>query len=349
MPLVGQGITASVPKHNADARYVTPKDFYVGWAEALRQRHYRPRSNRVAGRTGERRGRDHGKSRHSFGLWPLIDKRVAIIPDARLGSNEASKAIEHLLSVSGEDSLTVDRKYQEHWTGKLTARFLILTNELPRFADAAGALPSRFVVLPLQHSFYGKEELDLKEKLRLELPSILNWALDGLDQLRKRGHFEMPKSAQDAIRQIEDLASPVAAFVREECVVGLNRRIEKAKLYGAWKAYCEEQGEKPGSQRMFGRNLLAAFPRVRAGHSGNTKYYNGISLADDEDGEGANGDEGRPRSASNSRPSSPQRPAESRGVTYYSPGGLEGARYPTIAECSQARERAGNVGVCVVR
>lgn len=234
-----------------------------------------------------------------FGLWPLIDKRVAIIPDARLGSNEANKAIEHLLSVSGEDSLTVDRKYQEHWTGKLTARFLILTNELPRFADAAGALPSRFVVLALQHSFYGKEELDLKEKLRLELPSILNWALDGLDRLRKRGHFEMPKSAQDAIRQMEDLASPVAAFVREECVVGLNRRTEKAKLYGAWKAYCEEQGEKPGSQRIFGRNLLAAFPQVRAGHSGNTKYYTGISLADGEDGEGADGDEGRSRSASN--------------------------------------------------
>jgi hypothetical protein len=31
---------------------------------------------------------------------------------------------------------------------------------------------------------------------------------------------------------------------------------------------------------MFGRNLFAAFPQVRHGHSGSTKYYLGIDLLD---------------------------------------------------------------------
>lgn len=57
----------------------------------------------------------------------------------------------------------------------------------------------------------------------------------------------------------------------------------------------------------------------------------------------------RPSSRSEIKASSPWQPAVPRGAFYYPPGGFEGTRYRTIAECSQARERAGNVGVCVVR
>ena len=36
--------------------------------------------------------------------------------------------IERLLSISGEDDQTVNRKYQSHWTGRLRTRVLVLTN-----------------------------------------------------------------------------------------------------------------------------------------------------------------------------------------------------------------------------
>src|SRR5262249_21727672 len=81
----------------------------------------------------------------NFGLSPLTSKPLAIISDARLSRRaDSSVAVERLLSISGEDTLTVDRKYRDPWTGRLPTRFLILTNELPRFADASGALASRF-------------------------------------------------------------------------------------------------------------------------------------------------------------------------------------------------------------
>ena len=99
-----------------------------------------------------------GLSSH-FGSAPLIDKRAAIISDARLGPRtDAYTVAERLLSISGEDALTIDRKYRDPWTGCLGVRFLILTNELPRIADASGALASRFVVLQQRNSFYGKED-----------------------------------------------------------------------------------------------------------------------------------------------------------------------------------------------
>jgi putative DNA primase/helicase len=73
----------------------------------------------------------------NFGLAPLVGKRVAIISDARLGGRADQHAIaERLLSITGEDTTTVDRKYMSAWTGQLAVRFLVISNELPRLTPA---------------------------------------------------------------------------------------------------------------------------------------------------------------------------------------------------------------------
>ena len=114
----------------------------------------------------------------NFGLWPLLHKRLAIISDARLsGRTDQAVVVERLLSVSGEDSITVDRKHLQPWTGKLPTRFLILTNELPKLTDSSGALAGRFIILSLTKSWYGREDHDLTERLLEELPGILNWSI----------------------------------------------------------------------------------------------------------------------------------------------------------------------------
>jgi len=54
---------------------------------------------------------------------------------------------ERLLSITGEDGITIERKYLPAWMGRLQTRFVLLTNELPPIAGASGALASRFIVL----------------------------------------------------------------------------------------------------------------------------------------------------------------------------------------------------------
>ena len=81
--------------------------------------------------------------------------------------------VERLLSISGEDSLTIDRKYEDYWFGKLDSRFMILSNELPAFGDASGAIATRFVVLALTRSWLGRENHHLTDGLLDELPGIL--------------------------------------------------------------------------------------------------------------------------------------------------------------------------------
>jgi putative DNA primase/helicase len=200
-----------------------------------------------------------------FGLAVLLHKSAAIIADARIsGRSDMAIIAERLLSISGEDTLSVPRKFKDDWTGKLPTRFMLMTNELPKIEDSSGALASRFLVLVLRESFYGREDHDLFEKFVPELPAILNWALDGWDRLRARGRFLQPTSAADLIQQFEDLGSPVNAFITEQCTLHAGFTITQKALFAAWQTWCKETGrEHAGTIQTFGKQLSAAVPWLK--------------------------------------------------------------------------------------
>ena len=200
-----------------------------------------------------------------FGLAPLIGKPLAVISDARFVGKNGNVVVERLLSISGEDTLTVNRKYRDQWTGKLPCRLHVVSNELPRLGDASAAVIGRIVLLLLSHSWLGREDHDLEISLRHELSGILNWALDGLRRLVvQNGHaFTRTTSADEAIVQMRDLASPVGAFVREKCKTGPNLEVEVGLIYDAYKLWCEDSGHPKANKQTFGRDLRAAIPSVR--------------------------------------------------------------------------------------
>ena len=200
-----------------------------------------------------------------FGAEPLIDKTAMISGDVRMGGgSDQHRVVQWLLSVSGEDHVSVERKYiGKHWEGKLPVRFLLLSNELPRLTDASATIASRFITLSLQESFFGREDQTLKARISTELPGILNWALDGLDRLTKRGHFVLPEASKAAADELEEISSPVLAFVHKRCEEGGDKAVPKDELFQAWSGWCSEHGHRPGSESTFSRNLHSLFPKVR--------------------------------------------------------------------------------------
>ena len=216
-----------------------------------------------------------------FGRWPLIDKKVAFITDARISSRaDTHKIAELLLSISGGDRQTINRKNVAFWTGKLNVRFLITTNVLPAIRDASGTIATRYILLKLTQSFLGREDLDLRAKLDSEMGGILNWALDGLDRLHKRGYFLMPSSAKKSIRELEDAAEPVRAFLREWCKRGPDRRINTKTFYRSYRVWAEEAGQKALARNSFGRALRGQLPALTTTGVGAKREYVGVSLSE---------------------------------------------------------------------
>ncbi len=224
----------------------------------------------------------------NFGLWPLIGKTAAIISDARLsGRSDQAIISERLLSISGEDAVTIDRKNLEPITTKLLTRFTIISNELPRLQDASGALASRLIILRLTRSFYGNEDRQLSDALHQERAGILLWAIEGWRRLNERGYFQQPASSDELAEQMQELSSPVDAFVRERCLVGPEHSVEIKKLYEAWAAWCDDVGRSDTGRQVFCKDLIALIPTLqnkqRRFGAYRARWYDGIKLRGDEE------------------------------------------------------------------
>jgi putative DNA primase/helicase len=224
----------------------------------------------------------------NFGLQPLIGKSLAIVGDARFSGAGQSTIVERLLSITGEDVQTIDRKNKEPWTGRVSTRFMILSNELPSLNESSGALAARFVgPIVLKRSFLGREDFDLERRLLAELPGILLWALDGLDALRASGYvFGQPESSREAVRELEDLSSPERAFMRECCVRKSGAVTPTAELYRTFQRWSDSQGRRNvPTFPIFARNIKAAFPdlvfaRTREGFAQQTQVVHDVKIKD---------------------------------------------------------------------
>jgi putative DNA primase/helicase len=219
----------------------------------------------------------------NFGLSTLIGKPLAVIADARLSGNDNSQVVERLLTISGEDTIDIDRKYRAVWTGKLPTRLVILSNELPHFGDSSGVIARRFILLNMTVSWLGKEDPTLFDRLRAEMPGILNWALKGLARLQQTGRITEPASSREAVTTMQDTASPTSAFIRERCTTGPTCSVPVDALWNVWREWAEDNGVRPGTKQVFGRNLLSVVPqlsrsRPRDEYGRQVVTYTGITL-----------------------------------------------------------------------
>jgi len=98
---------------------------------------------------------------------------------------EEVKAGEGIIkAITGGDPITLNEKFRSPFQAVLDARLLFACNELPVFKDRSQAIKRRLIIIPMMVEI-PKEKRDLRlfEKLKKELPGILNWALEGLKDL----------------------------------------------------------------------------------------------------------------------------------------------------------------------
>jgi len=159
----------------------------------------------------------------------------------------------------------------------------LISNELPRLKDVSGALAGRIIMLRFTRSFYGQEDIGLFDRLRPELPGILRWSITGWERLNRRGRFLQPRSAQELVATMDELASPIAAFLRDRCIIEPDGICSVASIYESWRSWCQEHGRTAiGDGHSFGRDLHAAIPGLTTIRPrtpiGRVRQYVGIRL-----------------------------------------------------------------------
>jgi putative DNA primase/helicase len=224
---------------------------------------------------------------NTHGLYSLIGKLAATLGDARTPRRgEADTALQTILQISGGDPVTVNPKYIQPFDIHLTCRFTVAMNNLPGFSDPAKAFVARAIVLNFPNSYVGREDFTLKERLKKEAREgkLINFALQGLKDLRKQGKFTMPVTSESLLRQLEEITAPVTAFVGECCDKIPGAYIARDQLFEAWQIWCSKSGHNAGNKNYFGRWFNQACPGIesfRPTIDGRRQYaYCGITLSD---------------------------------------------------------------------
>jgi putative DNA primase/helicase len=122
-------------------------------------------------------------------------------------------------------------------------------------------------VFQIRQSFYGREDTTLTGKLLKELPSILNWSIDGWRKLKADGCFNQPQSSREAADQLDRMSSDVRSFVSDTCDFQADFVVNKDTLYMCFVGWARRENRKfwP-SKEVFCRDLLSAYgAEIRAG------------------------------------------------------------------------------------
>ncbi len=230
----------------------------------------------------------------SFGLSPLLGKTAAFVPEVEMsGRTDKAEITEVLKSIVGEDAMAVNRKGLPIITAKLGVRFSIACNTIPTLWDASSALGRRMLVIEHRVSFAGRENTNLSEQLRAELPGIATWALAGLRRLRSQGKFSKGADAE-LERRMALQSAPLQVFVAERCVVsrgadsglpGLTLtseavEVRKDRLFEAYDGWCLEHDVADRTNPVwFARDLRAVLPKIDPNQkSGGHRVFRGIGL-----------------------------------------------------------------------
>lgn len=217
--------------------------------------------------------------RSRFALANLPGKTLVVSteqPNSFLASTAVLNAV-----ISGEP-VNVDRKFRDAIEVTPRCKIAWAMNELPRVSDPNSGLFRRVKVVEFPAIPESNRDPGLKERIRNEGAGILNWALVGLDRLRKRGRFDIPTEIVTATANFKDNNDIPARFIEDVCIVGNDAtgeplRVKSSNLYNQYKFWCEDNGHKPQSSTSLANDWKRLGFEKRRLNDGN--YYFGVGLS----------------------------------------------------------------------
>lgn len=208
----------------------------------------------------------------------LRGTRVALMNETSQGSRFDEAKLKDL---TGGDTLTARFLHAEFFDFRPTHKLIIRGNHKPVITGTDDGIWRRLRLVPFNVQIPPEEQdLELLDKLKAELPGILNWAIAGCLAWQEGG-LRPPTSIMDAVRKYREESDILGRFLDDGCEVRGNAQVKSSAFFAAYKSYCERIGER----WIPNKDLPAEMQRRGFTHkrsTGGTRVYQGVELTASE-------------------------------------------------------------------
>jgi putative DNA primase/helicase len=216
--------------------------------------------------------KQHG-NKHPAAKAELFGKRVCHLPES--AEDEALDEAQ-IKTLTGGERIQARFMGQDFFRFNPTHKLVLCTNHKPRIEGQDLGIRRRVKLIPFLESFTGERcDPDLLDKLKAELPGILNWALAGTREWLKDGLNE-PNIIREATEEYLSSEDSVGRFIEDACQTGVEEKALRGELFRGYKAWCAEAGEKAKSNKAFYLTI------EKRGHNprktGGQWYFQGLRL-----------------------------------------------------------------------
>ncbi len=207
----------------------------------------------------------------------LKGARLAIVselPDERR-LNEAM-----IKDLCGGDLINARRLYGEPFRFAPTHKLILCGNHRPEIRGQDIAIWRRISVIPFDHQFPegGRPRKEIiNTMLDKEGSGILNWLIDGLNELTKEGLEPVPRAVQAKTEAYRNENNTLAQFIDEECSVDARSRVTVASFSDHFREYCARVGTRQPSKKVIHQMMTRAGYRSARG-AGGTRFWEGLSI-----------------------------------------------------------------------
>jgi len=149
-----------------------------------------------------------------------------------------------LKELTGGDTLSARFLHQEFFDFHPTHRIIIRGNHKPAINGTDEGIWRRLRLVPFTVTI-PEDERDqlLLQKLTLELPGILNWALQGCREWQEHG-LKPPAIVSEAVRAYREESDTLGRFISECCEVRQLAQVKSSILFKAYQEFAEAAGER---------------------------------------------------------------------------------------------------------
>jgi putative DNA primase/helicase len=210
---------------------------------------------------------------HETELMVLMGARLAVAVETPMGAYLAETLVKHL---TGNDAIKARLVFKNFVTFLPSHKLLMATNHKPRVQETDTGIWRRLLLIPFTITIAPEDQdVHLIDKLALELPGILNWAVQGCADWQEAGLCP-PRAVQDATSGYRAESDHLPTFMEESCVLGPHAKVEKGTIFVEYTRWCERSGEAPMPKVELGRRFRAL--GVTEEKSNSRRYWSGIGL-----------------------------------------------------------------------